>query len=259
MALIIAVANQKGGAGKTTTTCGLGAALAEKGRNVLLFDLDPQGGLSDALGIKGSGGELFAALYGREALDRLIVKTPSGLACVPNGPRFEGFTPAAATQDDRESFLKDSLSRTHLSKWDYILIDCPPRLDLISTNALTAAHAVLIPIILEAPSISPFATLLQQIEVVRKKWNETLVISGVVPCKVDFRDNQTREILAWLKATRSDVFQTTIQKNVRLSEAHNQKEPVTIYAPESSGAQNYRALAEEFERRHGVSWLEAAN
>ena len=259
MTLIVAIANQKGGAAKTTSTCGLGAALAERGKRILLCDLDPQGGLSDAFGVKGSGGELFGALYRRESLDSLVVSASSGFAVIPNGPLMEGFVPAASTQEERESFLKDSLKKSRVEDFDFILLDCPPRLDLISTNALTAAHTVLIPIILEAPSITPFATLLQQISVVQKKWNPGLSISGVVACKVDFRDNQTKEILTWLKSSRSDVYETVIRKNTRLSEAHNTKLPVTTYAPESSGAQNYRALAEEFEARHTKQFQKAAN
>lgn len=256
---IVAIANQKGGVGKTTSTVALGAALAERGHRVLLLDADPQGGLSDALGINTSGGELFGALYRREDISGLAQGTRFGFEVIANGPLFEGFTPAASTQDDRESFLRESFSKLPATRWDFVLIDCPPRLDLISTNALTAADAVLVPIILEAPSVTPFGMLLQQVAVVRKKWNPTLSVSGVVACKVDLRDKQTREILAWLRTTRDDVYETVIHKNVRLSESHNTRAPITAYASDSQGARDYRALAAEFESRHGVAFRSAAN
>lgn len=252
MAHIFAVINQKGGSCKTTTSVSLAAALTELESRVLLVDLDNQGSASDWLNIETDGREFLETVLAKDNLLPLIYQSPHGFDFIPNGHYFAGFDNAAPAKVGWEKLLRGALLRLPLENWHYVLLDCPPSLSPITINALVAAQWALIPVVLESLSMKPLRTLLKMIEDVRESYNPELQISGTLACKVDMRENQTKEILAFI-GRREDFYKAYIRKNVRLSEAPNAKLPITAYAPDSTGAEDYRALAREFREKHEVT------
>lgn len=254
---IIAVANQKGGVGKTTTTINIGAALAEQGFNVLLVDLDPQGNASTGLG-------LDSAKRDKTTYDLLVEEAPISEVIKPTN--IEGLLLAPATTDlssadiemfsnEKRSFLlHDALRQPDIDQYelDYVLIDCPPSLSLLTVNAMVAAHSVLVPLQSEFFALEGLSQLMLTIREVRQSANPNLRIEGVVLTMYDKRNNLSLQVESDARDNLGDlVFKTVIPRNVRISEAPSYAMPVLGYDTNSKGSVAYRKLAEELIRRHG--------
>lgn len=248
---IIAVTNQKGGVGKTTTAINLGAALAEQGKHVLLVDVDPQGNASTGLGV-----DVKARQF--TTYDLLLDDAPLASVVQPTG--IEGLLIAPATTDlssadielvsnEKRSFLlHDALRQPAIDEYhlDFILIDCPPSLNLLTVNAMVAAHSVLVPLQSEFFALEGLSQLMLTIREVRQAANPDLRIEGVLLTMYDARNNLSRQVEADAREALSElVFETVVPRNVRVSEAPSFSLPVLSYDPESKGSQAYRALADE--------------
>lgn len=246
---ILAVANQKGGVGKTTTTISLGAALADEGARVLLVDLDPQGALSVGLGHNPP--ELERTIYdllldpSTYFQDVLVKSKVEGLDLIPSNIDLAAAEIVLVSEVARELMLKRALAGV-ATEYNYILIDCPPSLGLLTVNALTAANAVVIPLECEYFALRGVALLIDTIERVRERLNPDLRIEGVLATMLDARTVHGREVLSRLTDAFGDqLFKTLIHKTIRFAEAPVVGEPILRYAPTSGGAQEYRDLARE--------------
>lgn len=248
---IIAVANQKGGVGKTTTTINLGAALVEEGCQVLIVDLDPQGNASTGLGIEPSDREYttYELLLDDAALTDVIHKTQTpGLNIIPATVDLSSADIELISNEKRSFLLHDALRQHAMDAfaYDYILIDCPPSLNLLTVNAMVAAHSVLVPLQSEFFALEGLSQLMLTIREVRQSANPNLRIEGIVLTMYDARNNLSQQVEADARENLGDlVFQTMIPRNVRVSEAPSYAMPVTEYDPNSKGAQAYGQLARE--------------
>lgn len=248
-ARIIAFANQKGGVGKTTTTISLGAALAEVDQKVLLVDFDPQGGCALGLGIEPGGLDLsvYNALLDRNCdVEEAICKTRvPNLDLLPSNIDLAAAELMLVQEVAREQSLLRVLAPLRAS-YDFILIDCPPSLGLLTINALTAADGVIIPLETEYYALRGMALLMDSIEKIRERLNPRLHIDGIVATMVDTRTLHSKEVLERVReAFGARLFETPIRKTVRFAEAPVAGEPILTYAPTSAGAQAYRKLAQE--------------
>jgi chromosome partitioning protein len=248
-ARIIAMCNQKGGVGKTTTTINLGAALAECGRRVLLVDFDPQGALSVGLGVNTH--ELDLTVYNLlmqrgVTIDDVLIKTNvAGLDLLPSNIDLSAAEVQLVTEVAREMTLQRVL-RPVINEYDYILIDCQPSLGLLTINALTAAHGVMVPLECEFFSLRGLALLIDTVEKVKERLNPDLELDGVLATMYDARTTHSRQVLARVVEAFGDrVFDTVIARTVRFPETTVAGEPITTWAPGSSGARAYRSLARE--------------
>lgn len=250
---ILAVTNQKGGVGKTTTTINLGASLAELGRKVLLIDLDPQGNASTGLGIGRSSREnsSYDAMMGHAEADACIQETDfKGLWLIPATSDLSSVDIELAGQRDRITRLKTVFEAADFGKFDFVLIDCPPSLNLLTVNALVAADGVLVPLQCEFFALEGITQLLKTISEIRQSSNTALVTQGIVLTMYDQRNNLTADVEADVRETLGKlVFRTVIPRNVRLSEAPSHGVPVMHYDPRSSGSIAYMALAKELQSR----------
>lgn len=247
---VLAIVNQKGGVGKTTTTINLGAALAEEGARVLLVDFDPQGALSVGLGLNPS--ELDITVY------NLVLDHSTSFQEVVTRTNIQGWVDLLPSNIDlaaaevllvhevaREQMLKRALEPTRNS-YHYVLIDCPPSLGLLTVNALTAADAVVIPLECEYFALRGMALLMDTIQKVRERINPSLTVEGIVATMLDARTVHGREVLSRVTDAFGDkLFKTVIHKTIRFAEAPVAGEPILTYAPSSAGAQEYRDLARE--------------
>lgn len=243
----IAVINQKGGSGKTTTAVNLAAGLAENKRNVLLIDLDPQGSTSSWLGVSdGDGKTLYDVFVNKVHIDTIITKTDVAyLDAVPASNWLFGLDKALAHEVGSETILKQQLKKLS-SKYDYVLIDCPPNLGILTINALTAVEEVIIPVEARVMALSGLVQLMQTIDVIKERLNKDLHIAGIVPCRVDGRTKHAKEVVAALETNfKGMLYKTAIRENVRLSEAPSFTKPITEYDTRSYGAFDYRSLATE--------------
>ncbi|WP_442893283.1 ParA family protein [Aquipuribacter sp. SD81] len=252
-ARVIALCNQKGGVGKTTTTMNLGAALAEYGRRVLLVDFDPQGALSANLGVRPEEGEpsLYQLLVDRDLDVRTVVRGTSieGIDVLPTDIHLSAAEVHLVSEVAREMVLK-RLLRPLLDDYDVVLIDCQPSLGLLAVNALTAAHGVLIPVECEYFALRGVALLQQTIEKVTDRLNYGLEIDGVLPTMYDSRTLHSREVVARLVDVFGDkVFHTVISRTVKFPDSSAASQPMTTYAPTHPGTQAYRQLARELVAR----------
>jgi chromosome partitioning protein len=248
---IIAVANQKGGVGKTTTTINLSAALAEAGYRVLVVDLDPQGNASTGLGIEQSERELttYELLLEDIALKDVIQATSiEDLAIIPATVDLSSADLELVSNEKRSFLLHDALRQTQMDEFefDFILIDCPPSLNLLTVNAMIAAHTVLVPLQSEFFALEGLSQLMLTIREVRQSGNTELRIEGVVLTMYDKRNNLSQQVEQDARDNLGElVFETVIPRNVRLSEAPSFAMPVLTYDSTSKGAIAYRALAQE--------------
>jgi chromosome partitioning protein len=252
---IIAVANQKGGVGKTTTAINLGAALVELGRSVLVVDIDPQGNASTGLGFEARARKLttYDLLIEGEPLSRVALKTrTSGMWLAPATTDLSSADLEMISNERRSFLLHDALRGPEAERMglDYILIDCPPALSLLTVNALVAADSVLIPLQSEFYALEGLSQLMLTIREVRESANPKLRIEGVVLTMFDQRNNLAQQVEADARDTLGEVvFRTVVPRNVRLSEAPSHAVPVLEYDSVSKGAQAYRALAQEIVAR----------
>lgn len=246
MTRLIAISNQKGGSGKTTTAVNLAAALAERGRRVLVVDLDPQGSASAWLGAEDSGTGLLDVFVQDGKLSELIRPSSApGVDVIPSSPRLAGVDKALAEEVGAETLLRGHLTRLP-SRWKYVLLDCPPALGLLTVNALTSAREVFVTVEAHVMALQGLAKLLQTIEVVRRRLNTKLEVTGVLACRVDARTRHAQEVVEQLR-TRfgAQTFKTEIRENVRLAECPSFRQAITQYDSHSRGAEDYRELARE--------------
>ena len=252
MGKIIAVANQKGGVGKTTTSVNLSACLAEAGKRVLLVDIDPQGNATSGLGCaENECNSVYDVLLGEATAKDAILQTKFGtLWVLPSGIELAGAEIEMVGIDDRETLLKRALASVS-GEYDFIVIDCPPSLSLLTVNALTAAESVLIPIQCEYYALEGVGQLMNTVKLMRKKLNPTLAVEGILLTMFDSRTNLCAQVVQEVRNHFPDeVFETMIPRNVRLSEAPSYGEPIHVYDPRSTGAQAYRALTKELIQRN---------
>jgi chromosome partitioning protein len=257
MAIIIGVVNQKGGVGKTTTSVNLAAALAELGKKVLVVDMDAQGNMTTHLGLgPREDGEpasdkpqpeksIYDVLKGHRSIPEVVVERSRNLDLVPASLLLSAADLELGGTVGRELLLKRGLEKIK-DKYDYVVVDCPPALGLLSLNALAAVHQVIIPVQSEYLALHGVRQLLDTIDQVRSVYNPTLVVGGVLICLHDSRKRLARAVADTIKNYFGDlVFDTVIRSNVALAEAPSNGQTIFEYAPKSSGAEDYAALAEE--------------
>ncbi|MGJ8582863.1 MAG: ParA family protein [Marinosulfonomonas sp.] len=254
---IIAVVNQKGGVGKTTTTINLGAGLVEAGFRVLLVDIDPQGNASTGLGLDKDkrGLTTYDLLLEDAPIQNVVVSTGiDGLWIAPATTDLSSADIEMVANEKRNHLLFDALRQPAIDEFafDYVLIDCPPSLSLLTLNALVASHSVLVPLQSEFYALEGLSQLLQTIREVRHSVNKSLRIEGVVLTMYDSRNNLSRQVEEDARQNLGElVFQTVIPRNVRVSEAPSYALPVLEYDSTSKGSEAYRSLARELAALHG--------
>ena len=244
----IAFINQKGGVGKTTSTANVGACLAALGKKVLLIDLDPQANLSIHYGVNAQGKDLsiYQIMCGKKNVSEVLIKTAvSGLDLIPSDIDLASAEVELVNTVGRETIVKFYLGEM-LNVYDYVLIDCPPSLGLLTLNALTVANEIFIPVQTEFFALQGVSKLLQTFDIIKKRLNSSLEITGIIACMYDSRTKLGQAVLDKIKEYFEDkVFATCIRKNIKLSESTSHGMPITVYAPESNGAQDYVALTKE--------------
>ncbi|WP_290033419.1 ParA family protein [Ligilactobacillus cholophilus] len=254
MGRIIALANQKGGVGKTTTSINLGACLAKLGKKVLLIDADAQGNATSGLGIRKADikADVYDVLVNETPITDVIIHTSrENLDIVPATIQLSGAEIELTSQMAREKRLADAVLPIRDS-YDYILIDCPPSLGMLTINAFTTCDAILIPVQSEYYALEGLSQLLNTIQLVQKHFNPNLKIEGVLLTMLDARTNLGNEVVEEVKRFFKDkVYQTIIPRNVRLSEAPSHGMSIIDYDPASRGAKEYMALAKEVLAAHG--------
>ncbi len=248
MGKIIAVVNQKGGVGKTTTTINLASAVAAAGKRVLLVDIDPQGNATSGLGINKKSGlpTTYELLVGAAAVETAVVVTPfHNVDVLPSGMQLAGAEIELVTMERRENRLKAVLAPLR-ERYDYLFIDCPPSLGLLTLNALTAADSFLVPIQCEYYALEGLSQLMATVRQIKRLYNEQLELEGVLLTMYDGRLNLTQQVVAEVKRFfPKKVFATPIPRSVRLSEAPGFGKPINYYDRSSKGARAYDELADE--------------
>jgi chromosome partitioning protein len=251
---IVAIANQKGGVGKSTTAVSLGAALAEAGRRVLVLDLDPQGNASTGMGIRHDAREVtvYDVVVGEAAIEEAIVQTPvPNLWAIPSTIDLAGAEIELVSQFSRELRLRKALEPLReASTYDYILLDCPPSLGLLTINALAAARELIVPIQCEYYALEGLGQLLRNVGLVQQNINPNLQLTGIVMTMYDPRTKLSEQVVEEVQRYFGDrVYDVIIPRTVRLSEAPGYGQPITVYDPKSKGATTYRQLAKEVDEK----------
>lgn len=247
MGKVISIANQKGGVGKTTTAVNISTIIAKKNKKVMLIDADPQGNASSGLGLeKETGNSLYDVLINDvEIIDTLKDTNMKNLKVCPSNMNLAGAEVELVSQMSREQRLKEKLDNIK-DKFDYIIIDCPPSLGLITLNALTASDSVLIPVQCEYFALEGLGQLLNTVNLVKKHLNKNIEIEGAVLTMYDMRTNLSNQVVKEVKRYFDDkVYKTVIPRNIKLSEAPSYGMPITLYDPKSKGARAYEKLAKE--------------
>ena len=243
---VIAVVNQKGGVGKTTSAVSIAACLGVAEKKTLLIDLDPQGNASSGLGVVDPPRQIYDALVSGVALESLIARTEiEYLGVVPAGTDLVGAEIELVDREARESRLREAIAPCR-DQYDFILIDCPPSLSLLTLNALTAADSVLIPMQCEYYALEGLARLLETTDLVREELNPGLELEGILLTMVDLRNNLSRQVETEVRSHFGEkVYRTRIPRNIRLSEAPSHGKPILLYDIHSRGAVAYLKLTEE--------------
>ncbi len=248
MGRIIAVANQKGGVGKTTTTINLSACLAEKGKKVLTIDIDPQGNTSSGLGIDKNNLEntIYELMIGECKMeDCLLVNIIDNLSLIPSNVNLAGAEIELIGIEEKEYILKKEIDKIK-NNYDYLIIDCPPSLNTLTVNAMTTADTVLVPIQCEYYALEGLSQLIHTINLVKQRLNPNLDIEGVVFTMFDARTNLSLQVVENVKSNlKQTIYKSIIPRNVRLAEAPSHGLPINLYDPKSAGAEGYRDLADE--------------
>lgn len=248
MGRIIAVANQKGGVGKTTTAINLSSCLAELGQRVLVVDTDPQGNTTSGLGVDKDAAELtvYQLMIGECQIRECIEHTQfERLDVIPSNVNLAGAEIDLIGIEDREYILKKALAEVR-EEYDFVILDCPPSLSMLTVNAMTAADTVLVPIQCEYYALEGLTQLIHTINLVRRKLNPELELEGVVFTMYDSRTNLSLQVVENVKDNlKQNIYKTIIPRNIRLAEAPSYGLPINLYDSKSTGAESYRLLAEE--------------
>lgn len=254
MGRIIAIANQKGGVGKTTTTINLSACLAEKGMKVLVIDIDPQGNTTSGLGIDKDSLEntIYQLLIDECSVEKCMCKSiVDNLFVLPSDVNLAGAEIELIGIDDKEYILSKKVEPIK-DFFDYIIIDCPPSLNTLTVNAMTTADSVLVPIQCEYYALEGLSQLIHTINLVKQRLNDRLEIEGVVFTMYDARTNLSLQVVENVRANlQQNIYNAIIPRNVRLAEAPSHGLPISMYDPKSAGADAYRELAEEILKQDG--------
>lgn len=248
MGRIIAIANQKGGVGKTTTAINLSACLAEKGKKVLAVDMDPQGNMTSGLGVDKDNAEktIYDLIIGEADINEVICKEAlENLDVIPTNIDLSAAEIELIGVEDKEYIIRNEIHKVK-DKYDFVIIDCPPSLSMLTVNAMTTADSILVPIQCEYYALEGLSQLIHTIELVKERLNPELEIEGVVFTMYDARTNLSLQVVENVKDNlNQNIYKTIIPRNIRLAEAPSYGMPINKYDTKSTGAESYRLLAEE--------------
>lgn len=254
MGRIIAIANQKGGVGKTTTSINLSSCIAAKGKKVLVVDIDPQGNTTSGYGIEKNDldNTIYELMLGDCSIEDCIIKDViENISILPSNLNLAAAEIELIGVDKKEYILKNEIDWVK-DRYDYIIIDCPPSLSLLTVNAMTTADSVLVPIQCEYYALEGLSQLIHTVNLVKERLNPNLEMEGVVFTMYDSRTNLSAQVVENVKShLNQKVYRTVIPRNIRLAEAPSYGQPINIYDPKSAGAESYLALAEEVIDRKG--------
>ena len=255
MGRVIAIANQKGGVGKTTTTINLSACLAEKGKKILVIDTDPQGNTTSGFGLEKNDIEntIYELLLGEISIEESIIKNAvEGVDIIPSNVNLAAVEIELIGVDKKEFILKNEVEWVK-DRYDFIIIDCPPSLSLLTINSMTTADTVLVPIQCEYYALEGLSQLIHTVNLVKERLNPDLDMEGVVFTMYDSRTNLSMQVVENVKANiQQKVYDTLIPRNIRLAEAPSYGMPINIYDPKSAGAEAYMSLADEIINRKDI-------